>query len=170
MVQPHSRTISKRMVDSLSVNGKDAIFWDRELSGFGVRVYPNGRKVFVVQTRAFGRSKRVTLGDYGELSVVRARKDAAAVLGRIRRGEPAVRQAPAPEPSVADLAERYQREYVEVHCKPATVSHYRIMLRKHIVPALGAMRVADVEHKHILSFHRDLSDKPAVANRALTSW
>ena len=86
MVQPHSRTISKRMVDSLSVNGKDAIFWDRELSGFGVRVYPSGRKVFVVQTRAFGRSKRVTLGEYGELSVVRARKDAAAVLGRIRRG------------------------------------------------------------------------------------
>ena len=36
------------MVDRLSVDGKDAVFWDRDLPGFGVRVYPLGAKVFVV--------------------------------------------------------------------------------------------------------------------------
>ncbi len=28
-------TLTKRTVDRLSVNGKDAIFWDRDLPGFG---------------------------------------------------------------------------------------------------------------------------------------
>ena len=37
--------IAKRTVDGLSVQGKDAVFWDRDLPGFGVRVYPTGRKV-----------------------------------------------------------------------------------------------------------------------------
>ena len=44
-------TISKRAVEALSVEDKDAVFWDRDLPGFGVRVYPSGRKIYVVQSR-----------------------------------------------------------------------------------------------------------------------
>ena len=44
MAQAQYRTLSKRVVDRLSVNGKDAIFWDRDLAGFGVRVYPSARR------------------------------------------------------------------------------------------------------------------------------
>ena len=134
MAQAQYRTLSKRVLDRVSVNGKDAIFWDRDLAGFGVRVYPSGKNVFVVQTRAFGRSKRMTLGTYPKLTPEVARENAAAVIARIKKGQPPVPPEPAPVPTVADLAERYQREYVEMHCKPATVSHYRLMLRKHIVP------------------------------------
>ena len=168
MAEAQYRTLSKRVVDRLSVNGKDAIFWDRDLAGFGVRVYPSGKKVFVVQTRAFGRSKRVSLGRHGDITTEIARKDATAVIARIKKGQPAVQAEPepAPDPTVADLAERYQREYVEMHCKPATASHYRLMLRKHIVPALGERLVADVEHKDILAFHNKLHRMPTVANRA----
>ena len=32
--------LSKRIVDRLAVDGKDAVFWDCGLPGFGVRVYP----------------------------------------------------------------------------------------------------------------------------------
>ena len=108
MAQAQFRSLSKRVVDRLSVNGKDAIFWDRDLAGFGVRVYPSGKKVFVVQTRAFGRSKRVTLGTHGKLATEQARKNAAAVIARIKKGQPPAPPEPAPEPTVADLAERYQ--------------------------------------------------------------
>ena len=54
-----------------------------------------------------------------------------------------------------------------MHCKPTTVSHYRLMLRKHIVPALRERLVADVEHKDILIFHNKLHHMPTVANRAI---
>ena len=38
MVQRQYRTLTKRTVDRLSVNGKDAVSRDNELPGFGVRV------------------------------------------------------------------------------------------------------------------------------------
>ncbi len=168
MAERQYRTLTKRTVDRLSVNGKDAIFWDNDLPGFGVRVYPSGKKVFVVQTRAFGRSKRVSLGTHGDpnFSVDHARKKATDIIARIKTGQPPVPTEPAPDPTVAELAERYEREYVAMHCKPLTVSHYRLMLRKHIVPALGQRLVADVEYKDILAFHNSLHHMPTVANRA----
>ena len=168
MAKRQYRTLNKRMVDGLSVDGKDAVFWDRDLPGFGVRVYPSGAKVFVVQTYAFGRSKRVTLGRHGpKYFVDHAREDAKGVIARIKAGESPVPAEPAAEPTVHDLAERYQREYVAMHCKPATASHYGLMLRKHIVPGLGDLRIADVERKHIMEFQYGLSDMPTVANRAV---
>ena len=168
MAERQYRTLTKRTVDRLSVNGKDAVFWDNELPGFGVRVYPSGKKVFVVQTRAFGRSKRVSLGAHGDtdFSVDHARRKATDIIARIKDGQPPVEPEPAPDPTVADLAERYEREYVAMHCKPLTISHYRLMLRKHIVPALGELRVAEVEYKDILAFHNSLHHMPTVANRA----
>ena len=40
------------------------------------------------------------------------------------------------------------------------------MLCKHMVPALGECRVAEVEYKDILAFHNSLHQMPTVANRA----
>ena len=87
------RTLSKRIVDRLAVDDKDAVFWDRELPGFGLRVYPSGAKVYVVQTRCAGRSKRVTVGRHGDVSPDQARKEAARIIARIKAGE-----APIPAP------------------------------------------------------------------------
>ena len=168
MANRQYRTLNKRMVDRLSVDGKDAVFWDRDLPGFGVRVYLSGAKVFVVQTYAFGRSKRVTLDRYGPSYFVdHAREDAKQVIARIKAGESPVPVAAAAEPTVRDLADRYQREYVAMHCKPVTANHYGVMLRKHIVPGLGELRVAEVERKHIMEFQYGLSEMPTVANRAV---
>ncbi len=168
MANRQYRALNKRMVDRLSVDGKDAVFWDRDLPGFGVRVYPSGAKVFVVQTYAFGRSKRVTLGRYGpKYFVDHAREDAKQVIARIKAGESPVPVAAAAEPTVRDLADRYQREYVAMHCKPVTATHYGVMLRKHIVLGLGDLRVGEVERKHIMELQYGLSEMPTVANRAV---
>ena len=95
MAKLQYRTISKRTVDGLSAGDKDAVFWDRELPGFGVRVYPSGAKVYVVQCRAEGKSRRITLGRHGVISADQARRKAALAIARIKGGE-------APEPAPAD--------------------------------------------------------------------
>ena len=78
------KRISKRTVDALPVDGKDAVYWDSELQGFGVRVYPTGSKVFVVQTRSRGKVKRVTLGSHGLITADQARRKAARTIARFK--------------------------------------------------------------------------------------
>ena len=89
MPRRSSLVITGRTVERLPAGGADAIYWDRDLAGFGVRVYPSGRKVYVVQSRAHGAPRRVTLGTHGALSAEQARKRAAGVIDRIKRGEDA---------------------------------------------------------------------------------
>ncbi len=89
--------ITKRTVDALTVDATDGVFWDRDLAGFGVRVHATGRKVYVVQSRGPAGPKRVTLGRHGDMSTEEARKRAAVVIDRIKRGEDPVPAPPEPE-------------------------------------------------------------------------
>ena len=159
--------ITKRTVDALTVESEDAVFWDRDLAGFGVRVHATGRKVYVVQSRGPGGPKRVTLGRHGEMSADEARKRAAVVIDRIKQGEDPVPAPPAPELTVAELSEHFMRTHVKVHCKPNTVATYRFTLDKYILPILGAMSINEVGRGEIAALHHRLRDTPAMANRTV---
>ena len=160
-------TLSGRAVDGLVASAKDVIVWDRELAGFGVRVYPSGRKVYVVQSRAGGAPRRVTLGTHGEITTTQARLRAAQVIDRIKRGE-----EPEPPPAeagmtIADLAGRYMSAHVAQNCNAHTAGIYRGSLENHILPALGMMPLAMVETAHVARLHYRLRATPRAANRAL---
>ena len=165
--------ITDRAVEGLHVEESEAIFWDRTLLGFGVRVYPSGARVYVVQTRVDGRSRRVTLGRHGELSAVQARRRAALVIARIKAGEePAPARAAAaralgPAVSVADLAERYLDQHVAVQCRASTVASYRSALTKWILPSLGEVPVTEVDHEHVAGLRDHLKDIPYRANQII---
>ena len=160
--------ISKRSVDALAVDFGDGVFWDRDLSGFGVRVYATGRKVYVVQMRGpAGRPKRVTLGAHGKIAPDEARKDAATVIDRIRRGDEPFPRPPAPEPTVADLAARYMTAHVEVNCRPGTIENFRGVVDHYIVPELGHLALSAVERSHVSDLHFKMRDKPIQANQTV---
>ena len=160
-------TISKRAVDGLSVEGKDAAFWDRELPGFGVRVYPSGSKIYVAQSRGPAGIRRVSLGRHGEITADQARKRAGAAIARIKRGEDPVPGPPERALTVGDLAERYMEAHVGVHCNAHTQGIYGGSLRNHILPALGGMAVASVGRAEAAALHYGLRETPRAANRAL---
>ena len=164
MPRRSERKLTKRVVDALSVEKNDAAFWDRDLAGFGVRVYATGRKVYVAQSRGPWGPKRVTLGKHGELSCDEARKQAALVIDRIKRGEEPEPKPPEAELTVASLAERFMRDHVETHCKPDTAASYRSLLGNHIIPALGAMGITEVGRAEVAALHHGLRATPAVAN------
>ena len=148
--------ITKRTVDALTVDEKDTVFWDRDLAGFGVRVHATGRKAYVVQSRGPCGPKRVTLGLHGDLSADEARKQAAVVIDRIKRGEDPVPVVPETELTVAALAERFMRVHVDVHCKPTTIATYRSVLERHILPALGGMALSAVGRPEIAARYAHL--------------
>ena len=169
MAKLQYRTISKRTVGKLPVGEKDAVYWDRELLGFGVRVYPNGTKVYVVQTRAGGKSKRIAVGRHGVISPDQARRKAAQMIARIKAGEdpnPEATKRPA-GPTVAELAERYLVEHVQIRCKPRTVEACRWLVKKFVLPDLGSMAIDEVEREHISDLHLKHRHTPYQANRIL---
>ena len=87
MAKLQYRSLSNRVVDRLSVEGKDVIYWDRDLPGFGVRVYRSGARVYLVQGRGRGGSKRIAVGRHGVISADEARRRGAMLLTRIKAGE-----------------------------------------------------------------------------------
>ena len=144
------------------------IFWDRDPPGFGVRVYPSGKKIFVVQTRAFGRSKPVSLGQHGDPQLLRRpRPKEGHRHHRVDQDRTAARSTRAgADPTVADLADRYEREYVAMHCKPLTISIIgRCFATLSCLPLASASSQA-IEYEDILASHNSLHHMPTVANRA----
>lgn len=114
MARLNGTTISRRTVEALPVGERETVFWDHELSGFGVRVYPSGTKVYLVQTRSEGKSRRVTIGRHGVLSAEQARRKAAQFIANIKTGEEPARPTSPPDvgPTIAEVVERYMREHV----------------------------------------------------------
>ena len=163
-------TISKRTVEALGVE-KDTVFWDRDLTGFGVRVYPSGARVYVAQTRGPGGPKRVTVGRHGVISADQARRRAALIIARVKAGEEPIPAPMAPRtgPAVAEIAARYLEEHVAVRCKPATAEQCGRVIRKYILPELGDLPLAAVGRKHVTEMHYKLCDAPAMANKALAT-
>lgn len=80
----------------LPAGKSDAIFFDDDLPGFGIRLRASGKRAWIVQYRIDGRSRRESLGDARkvDLNVARAaakKKFAEVVLG----GDPAADKAAA---------------------------------------------------------------------------
>ena len=164
-------TISRRTVEALAVC-KDTVFWDSELQGFGVRVYPSGSRYYVVQTRARGKAaKRVTVGRHGVLTAEEARRRAALIIARIKAGEEPLAEpltAPPPDgPTVGALAQQWLDEHVAVHCKPSTAATYRLIVARHILPALGGVSAPALDHAGVATLHHALSATPSMANRTV---
>ena len=161
--------ITKRSVDAIKAGGTDTVYWDGELTGFGLRVRRSGRKSYVVQTRIAGKLCWFTIGPHGPLNPDQARARALEILACAKKGiDPrdanARREA---EPSMADLGRRFLEEYVPVHCKPSTREEYRRSVRLFVDPVIGELRVPEVQRKDIAALHHGLRDKPYQANRTL---
>ena len=168
MPKRSSFRVSRRSVDALRVNRKDAVFWDRDLPGFGVRVHRSGRKTYVVQTRGPAGLKRVTIGRHGELTPEEARTEAREIIDRIKRGiDPAPDEAPAPELTIADLAERCVSAHVAVNCSAGTMKNYRNAIDGYIVPELGDLPLGAVDRAEVSALHYRLRDTPHQANRVI---
>ncbi len=169
MNDPALGSITEHTVAALSA-ARDTVVWDRALTGFGVRVYPSGAKVYVVQTRGPEGTRRITVGRHGVIGASEARRRATLIIARIRAGEEPVPAAKKSESiAVTALAERYLREHVAVRCKPTTATQYRLAIERYIVPALGKRAVSSLGRSQVADLQHSLSDRPAMANLVIAT-
>ena len=158
--------ITKRTVDALAGQERERVVWDDDLKGFGVRVHPSGRKVYIVKTRYRGRVIKMTIGPHGAVTPSYARVRAAEIITDARAGKnPAGRNADAP--TMIALGKRFLKEYVSTHCKPSTAGEYHRSVKLFIDPRIGRYRVPDIQRSDIAALHHDMRDTPYQANRTL---
>ena len=147
----------------------EILLFDRKLPGFGLRIYPSGRKVWIVQARIEGRHRRIAIARHGEMALAEARRRARDMLHRIRVGDnPADDiQREKETPTFREFADEYLRRS-EPHWKPSGRKTVRIYLKARILPAFGSMLLDRIGPEDVAAwFDAASKDKPGAANRAL---
>jgi integrase len=158
--------LTKKAVDALEPRAGDYLEFDDLLPGFGVRVWPSGRKTYVAQYRAAGRTRRVKIGSHGPITVDEARKQARAILGDVARGEdPAEERATRRKSiTVAELCDRYLDAADKGLVmgkggkakKASTLYVDRGRIERHIKPLLGKRLVLELSQPDVQRFVRDV--------------
>lgn len=145
------------------------VVWDDEVRGLGLRIYPSGRKAFVFRCEVAGRQRWMQLGDYGPMTVDKARKRARKHRVQADDGHDPVelrRRQRQRGKTLRMLADEYMAEMQEKR-KASTVRSYQQLLDAHILPKFGRRRPEGITEDDVASFHRSLRKTPYSANRAL---
>lgn len=139
--------LTKTRVEALPVPAEgQALYWDTDAKGFGVRISASGKRSYIVQGRVNGKSRRFTLAPHGVLTCDQARQRALATLLGMRDGsDPLVQKKAVAAHSVTlrDVMADY-------------IAHKRT---KH--GPLRPLSKADVE-KHVTKTFKDWADEPVV--------
>lgn len=161
--------LTEKLMRDLPVPPKgNKIHYDSTQPGFGVRITAAGHHAFILNYHTQdGRERRLTIGSPPAWNLTRAREAAANYRRQIDGGEdPLADLTTAREaPTVRDLAERFEREHLPAK-RASTAHEYRALLAMHVVPKLGALKVAAVTHVDVDRLHQKMSERaPYRANR-----
>jgi integrase len=158
--------LTKRLVDAAEPREKDYVVWDDELPGFGLRVFTSGKRSYVLQYRALGRSRRYTIGLHGVWTAEAARQEAKVQLGRVAQGDnPAEeRQLDHKAITVKELCTLYLNDLNAGLIlgkggrpkKPTTIVTDTGRIERHIIPLLGTRRVKDLAKADINKALKDI--------------
>src|SRR5258708_852080 len=101
--------LTKRTVDAASAIDKDFFVWCSGTPGFGVRVYPSGKKIFIAQVRVRRQTRRLRIGAYGPFTVDQARTAAQEIIRKAALGSDPQRERREARNAitVAELCETY---------------------------------------------------------------
>jgi len=148
--------LTKSNIDALKAAAYRYTAWDTEMSGFGLRVTPNGRRVYVLKYRVNGQQRWYTIGRHGSpWTPKQARLEAQRLLGEVAREiDPAdKRLGDRKAIKFADLCDLYLAEGVS-HKKASTLRSDRGRITIHLKPLLGTKRAdaitrADIERLQV---------------------
>jgi site-specific recombinase XerD len=146
--------LTKRALDAAKPREGEYFLWCDTLAGFGARIYPSGKKVFVAQVRVRRGQRRVKIGAYGPYTVEKARQRAADIIRIAAEGrDPQREKAEARDAlTVAELCEEYLAAarvgLVTTRFKrpkrAATVAIDEGRVTRHIKPLIGKIPARDL--------------------------
>ena len=146
---------TKKSLDSLPIppHGRRAYYYDDEIRGLAVAVFPSGKKTFTLYRKLMGRPERIKIGRYPDITITQARIKAQELNERISIGvNPAEKQrAIRNEMTLEELF----NEYLEHHAKPHNktwrqeVSKFNRHLDRWRRRSISTIRKIDVVTLHV---------------------
>ncbi len=158
--------LTKRLVDSLSANPKDTFIWDNDVKGFGLKITPKGRKVYLVQKRLDGQLRRFTIGKHGApWTPETARFEANKILSKLASGKDPMeeKRKARNDITVAELCGLYLKEGCSAK-KDSTIATDIGRIRRHINPLLGKKKVRRLTRADMERFLVDVANGKTATN------
>lgn len=175
--------LTKSVIDELAPTISELVYWDDSVPGFGLKITPLGRKVFIVIYRTkdgLSRLRKYTIGTYGQTTLATARIAAQKVLADRNEGKDpagakrALRNKVATD-TVDDVVKEYRRRHVD-----ALRSAYEInrILHTEILSRWKTKSIHEIGRRDVLTALDEIVARgsPATANstfsviRAMFSW
>ncbi len=164
--------LTKTLVDKSEPGDREYEVRDTITPGFLLKVLPSGRKVFMLNYRTnAGIRRKPSIGRYGELTVEQARDIAKDWLADVRRGEDpsAAKKESRGALIVAELCDRFIEDYCKEHNKPSSVSRNESIIKCHLKPKLGTIKVPELDRADVLKVMAGMKSTPVAANRMLSA-
>lgn len=144
------RKLTKRTIDGLPKPEKatGVCYYDTDLAGFGIRVFPSGRKKFFVEYGPETRRRRMTIGAYGVLSLDEAKQKAKLLHASVIDGDDPLddRQARRTVPSFGAWADEYMSGIRLRKKRPEIIEqHLELAKRRWRNMVLDSINQRDVE-------------------------
>jgi integrase len=168
--------LTKSNIDMLPTLQSDVVYWDAGCPGFGVKVTPKGRKVFVVLYRTGGagsRLRKYTIGPYGRVTLHQARVAAQKVFtakleGRDLAGEKREAKRRIVTDQVGDLLETYITQHVSQNRSAGEMSR---LLRREVGRPWGTRSIHEISKRDVVELISAIEQRgaPSAANKTLKS-
>lgn len=151
--------LTKRSVDAALPAATEYFIWCSGTPGFGVRIYPSGRKVFVAQVRVGRRTRRLKIGHYGPFTVDQARTAAQEIIRSASMGVDPQREKREKREAitVAELCETYMESArvglvltrFRIPKRRSTVAIDEGRISRHINPLIGSILARDLNRADV---------------------
>jgi integrase len=133
-------------------------------------VLPSGVLTYYLRYREPGGKQQThKIGRAEIVNVTTAREEAHKILAAVAQGQAptSARQQQRRAPTVVQLLERIKAEHWR-KLRPGSVVNNELIWRRHLLPVFGAMRVHEVQQRHVAVWFHEVSIKaPVNANRCL---
>jgi integrase len=168
--------LTKSAIDLLPTPKSDVVYWDMAAPGFGVKVTPKGRKVFIVLYRTGGagsKLRKYTIGPYGRVTLHQARVAAQKVFtakleGRDPAGEKREAKRRIVADRVEDLLEAFIAQRVSQNRSVAEISR---LLRREVGKPWAGRSIHEIGKRDVVEAISAIEQRgaPATANKTLKS-
>jgi integrase len=151
----------------------EAIFFDDDIPGFGLRLRQSGSKNFIFQYKHGDKHRRMALGKATAVTILNARKTAEKLYARARLGEDPATDKIEAQRQASETFKPDADEFLEVlreRYRPRAFKEIERHLTKHAKP-LHQLQVAKITHRDVADLIAAVTKQsgPVTANRLRTS-